>query len=191
MAAVDVYRATPSSTGAREVPENDTEELQLSQEDMDVASLAANAVTPPVIASSVASTINSAPAYVSTTAGGERNQPHQVQVVDGSSGGGTGGTESGVLITEPVLGVRMLMSSRVSGERVRERLPSPQSDFGGVWVVSSTCTCVGDRIYHYYYNWGDCIIQCHLHGFPIDQDVDIEYLVFLYTVGECNIILCT
>lgn len=119
MAAVDVYRATPSSTGAREVPENDTEELQLSQEDMDVASLAANAVTPPVIPSSVASTINSAPAYVSTTAGGERNQPHQVQVVDGSSGGGTG-TESGVLITEPVLGVRMLMSSRVSGERERE-----------------------------------------------------------------------
>ena len=142
MAAVDVYRATPSSTGAREVPENDTEELQLSQEDMDVASLAANAVTPPVIASSVASTINSAPAYVSTTAGGERNQPHQVQVVDGSSGGGTGGTESGVLITEPVLGVRMLMSSRVSGEREREREREresereryccPLSDFGGV-----------------------------------------------------------
>ena len=134
MAAVDVYRATPSSTGAREVPENDTEELQLSQEDMDVASLAANAVTPPVIASSVASTINSAPAYVSTTAGGERNQPHQVQVVDGSSGGGTGGTESGVLITEPVLGVRMLMSSRVSGERerVRERVRGRE---GGISVL--------------------------------------------------------
>ena len=138
MAAVDVYRATPSSTGAREVPENDTEELQLSQEDMDVASLAANAVTPPVIASSVASTINSAPAYVSTTAGGERNQPHQVQVVDGSSGGGTGGTESGVLITEPVLGVRMLMSSRVSikiyreRKRVRERGIAVLSDFSGV-----------------------------------------------------------
>ena len=109
MAAVDVYRTTPSSTGAREVTENDTEELQLSQEDMDVASLSSNAVPPPVIPSSVASTINSAPAYVSTTAGGERNQHHQVQV-DTSSGG----TESGVLITEPVLGVRMLMSSRVS-----------------------------------------------------------------------------
>jgi hypothetical protein len=126
MAAVDVYRATPSATGAHEVPENDTEELQLSQEEMDVASLSANTGPPPVIPSSVASTINSAPAYVSTTAGGERNQPHQVQVVDGSSGGGT---ESGVLITEPVLGVRMLMSSRVSGvcvcvcvcERERER----------------------------------------------------------------------
>ena len=109
MAAVDVYRTTPGSTGAHEVTENDTEELQLSQEEMDVASLSSNAVPQPVIPSSVATTINSAPAYVSTTAGGERNQHHQVQV-DASSGG----TESGVLITEPVLGVRMLMSSRVS-----------------------------------------------------------------------------
>lgn len=116
MAAVDVYRTTPSSTGSCEVTENDTEELQLSQEDMDVASLASNTVQTQVIASSVASTINSASAYVSTTAGGERNQHHQVQVVDApSGGGGGGGTESGVLITEPVLGVRMLMSSRDVG----------------------------------------------------------------------------
>ena len=105
MAAVDVYRTAPSSTGGHEVTANDTEELQLSQEDMDVASLSANAVPQSVIPSSVATTL-SAPAYVSTTAGGERNQHHQVDA--------SGGTESGVLITEPVLGVRMLMSSRVS-----------------------------------------------------------------------------
>ena len=109
MAAVDVYRTTPGSTGAHEVTENDTEELQLSQEEMDVASLSSNAVPQPVIPSSVATTINSAPAYVSTTAGGERNS-----ITPSTGGCIIWRDESGVLITEPVLGVRMLMSSRVS-----------------------------------------------------------------------------
>ena len=102
MAAVDVYRSTPG----HEVASGETEELQLSQEDMDVA-LAASAVPPSVIPSSVATSL-SGPSYVSTTAGGERNQHQQVGVEPDASGSGT------VLITEPVLGVRMLMSSRVS-----------------------------------------------------------------------------
>ena len=103
MAAVDVYR----SPAGHEVASSDTEELQLSQEDMDVALAASAAVPPPVIPSSVATTL-SGPSYVSTTAGGERTQHHQVGAETDTSGSGT------VLITEPVLGVRMLMSSRVS-----------------------------------------------------------------------------
>ena len=111
MAAVDVYRTTPGhDVGA--APTEPTEELQLSQEDMDVASLSSVTVPPPVVHSSSAATSVSGPAYVTTTAGGERNQHHQV-VADSetTTSTTTGGT---VLITEPVLGVRMLMSSRVS-----------------------------------------------------------------------------
>lgn len=117
MATVDVYRSTPG----HEVTANDTEELQLSQEDMDVASLAAATSVPPTVIPSSVTTSLSGPAYVSsaTTAGSDRSQHHQVVVgeADATTGGGgstSGGLTNGVLITEPVLGVRMLMSSRVS-----------------------------------------------------------------------------
>ena len=123
MATVDVYRTTPGrDVGA--VANEPTEELQLSQEDMDVASLSSVTVPPPVVHSPSAATSVSGPAYVTTTAGGdrERNQLHQVVAESETTASTTvGGT---VLITEPVLGVRMLMSSRVSegeGERERER----------------------------------------------------------------------
>lgn len=106
MATVDVYRTTPRSAG-HEVTTADTEDLQLSQEDMDVNTLSSTAVPPPVIPSSVATSLSGS-AYASTTAGGERSQHHPVVEPDAA-----GGVEGG-LVTEPVLGVRMLMSSRVS-----------------------------------------------------------------------------
>ena len=115
MATVDVYRTTPS----HEVTSNDTEELQLSQEEMDVATLTASTVVPPSVIPSSGTTSLSGSGYVSTTAGGERSQHHQVVVEQDTNNSGSisGAVNGGVLITEPVLGVRMLMSSRVS-ERV-------------------------------------------------------------------------
>lgn len=106
MAAVDVYRTPPGHDVS--APEA-TEELQLSQEDMDVANLSAVSVPPPAIHSSAATSVSD-PSYV-TTVGGERNQHHHVMADSETAASATG---TGVLITEPVLGVRMLMSSRVS-----------------------------------------------------------------------------